>query len=319
MSKVVAKYQLRVPSILMAGEEVLRLDPIKVATHIGEVVIYPPGSQGRKPESYVEPKQGHAIGEIRWDFGKRDSPLWQADTLWVDIKTDMTRVSSWEEIHGKLDKEMREFVSRLLRLVRRKLPEAPMALPAHLPFSVNLEWGRQPPGHYPVASTVGYHIKVVPPGAGINKERWRELQQEMSSGVDTELYEDFVADARVALEEDDLNRATLYSAIACEIFVKEYTEKAAKEASISPKFWEYLKSRQPRVLDYYDSILHLVKGHSLRKENPTIYKLLDQLYEARNKIMHEGKLPPSWSKVKVGQLREDIRRVEQVISWVCGL
>jgi hypothetical protein len=316
MSKLTIKYQIKVPSILIAGEEVLTLKPIKLTTNIGQITIYPPGSRERKPESYIEPKHPF-ITQV--DVRTETPYFWDADTIWVDVRTDIATMSS-KDIHAKSDKEMHELVSRFLRLVRRKLPEAPMPLPTSLPFSTSVEWDREPlEPHHTAGISVPHAFKVVPHEAGLTTGRWSELKQEISSGADTELYEDFVADARVALEEDDLNRATLYSAIACEIFVKEYTEKAAKEASISPKFWEYLKSRQPRVLDYYDSILHLVKGHSLRKENPTFYKLLDQLYEARNKIVHEGKLSPSWSKVKVGQLREDIRRVEQVISWVRGL
>lgn len=316
MSKVTIKYQIKVPSILMVGEELLTLEPIRLTTNISEITIYPPGSKGRKPQSYVEPKQTPFITEVRFEEG--GSPLWDADTLWVDIKTDMPPVSG-KDVHDRFDKEMHELVSRFLRLLRWKMPEVPMPLPASLPFSISVEWDHQPPEPHFVAGIVGAPIRVVPQGAGLTKERWKELQWEMSSGREMELYEDFIGDAKVALEEDDLNRATLCVAIACEVFIKEYTENAAKEASISEKFWEYLKSRQPRVLDYYDSILHLVKGHSLREENDELYRLLDRVYEARNKIMHEGKLPLSWGKERIGQLREDIRKVERVISWVRGL
>ncbi len=317
MRKLVAKYQVKVPSILMEGEEVLELEPIRVVTHIGEVVIYPPGLQDRKPKGYTEPKQSTIV-----TAESKGSQLWEADTLRVDIETDRTPASSDEEMRTKLGREMHGLTFRFLRLLRRKLPEAAMYLPASLRPSVNFEWYERPSDPHLVTKMVAwcpFEFKVVSRGAGLTKEKWIELQREMSSEVEIGLYEDFIVDARAALEEGDLSRAALCVAVACEIFIKEYTEKAAKEGGISQEFWKYVKSRRPRVVDYYDPILDLVKGCSLRAKNRGMYDLLDRLYQARNEIMHEGRLTFSWSEQKISQLREDIQKAEQVISWVHGL
>ena len=315
MAKVTARYQVKVPPILIEGDKVAKLGPIELETNTGKAVIYPPGSKEHKPKSYIEPKQG--ISNLEVSIERKDSHLWDADTLWVDVETEVTSPLSEKEIQAKLDVEMHQLIFRFLRLLRRKLPETPMSLPASLQHSVSLDWGSQPSGQTLAAMLIPGVIRVVSQEAGLTEKKWGELCQEMLSGADSELWEDFIEDSKVALEENDLNRATLYAAIGCEIFIKEYTEKAAKETSVSQKFWKYLKSRRPRVPDYYDQVLHLVKGHSLKTENRQMYNLLDQLYEARNRIMHEGKL--SLLETKISQLTSDIREAEKVISWVRGL
>lgn len=312
MAKLTAKYLFKVPSIVMNGEEVLNLEPIKLLTNIGKATIYPPGSGEQKPRSYVEPKKGTHLGEAKLEL-KPPSRLWKADTLWIDVETEVTPELSGGD-HAKLDREVHQLVLRFLRLLRRKLPETPMPLPTSLLPRIVFEWEPEQPGQliFSGPTTPGL-IVIVPPEAGTTQAKWRELGQELRSGLNTELWEDFIIDAKVSLEDDDLKRTTLYAVIACETFIKEYMEKAAKKAGISQHFWKYLKSRRPGVLDYYDSVLHLVKGHSLRIENKQMYEQLERLLKARNRIMHEGKLPVSVSQL---QLREHIRQVEQVISWV---
>jgi hypothetical protein len=317
MNKVIAKYQITVPSILMAEDRVLKLEPIKLETEIGEVAIYPPGCKDKKPDNYIETKESRLI--IEGGVESKESKLWDADTLWVDVQSEVPNKLSNEEMRVRLDREMHKVVYRFLRFLRKKLPETPFTLPASLQYSTNLYWDIQPSGLHIATMVIPAAFRLVSHGAELTEDKWKELHHEMSLGLETELYEDFIVDAKVALEEDDLNRAILYAAIACEIFIKEYCEKAAKEAGISQKFWKYLKSRRPRVVDYYDSVLHLVKKHSLQAKNQKLYKLLDRLYDARNEIMHEGRLSTSRDKDEINQLREDVREAEQVISWVRGL
>jgi len=315
MANVKAKYLLKVPSILMNGDEVLNLEPIKIMTDFGEATIYPPGSKERKPRTYVEPKKTGHLGEVKLEVTPPPS-LWEADTLWIDVETEVTPELSRGD-HIKLDRDVHHLVLRFLRLLRRKLPKMPFPLPTDLMPRIAFEWESEQAGQLAgVAPTTPSVIRVVPPEAGTTVAKWRELEQQLNSGVETELWEDFVVDAKLALQEDDLNRAILYAAIACEIFIKEYCEKAAKQVGISQKFWKYLESRRPRVVDYYDSVLHLVKNYSLQAKNQKLYNLLDRLYDARNEIMHEGRLSASRNKHEINQLREDVRETEQVISSV---
>jgi hypothetical protein len=314
MNKLTAKYQVKVPSIIMAGEEVLKLEPIKLQTSVGEITIYPPGREDRQPESYIAPEKGFPKATLSVPGSK----LWDADTLWIDIETNATPEFPKEE-QRKLERKMHELIFRLLKLLRRKLPEMPMSLPRDLLPTTVFQWEPQQAGQL-ISSvpTSPFVVRVISQEASLTKDKWAELQQEMRSEEYTELYEDFIADSKAALDEDDLNRATIYAAIACEIFIKEYTEKAAKEKGISQIFWEYLKdpNTETRVRTYYDQVLHLVKGHSMKRENKETYNRLDRIFKARNKIMHEGKIPSSWNRDRINQLREDIREVEQIISWV---
>ncbi|MBA7599419.1 hypothetical protein ES703_06452 [subsurface metagenome] len=319
MSKVIAKYQVKVPSILMKGNRVIELEPIRLKTSTGEAVIYPPGSKEQKPKSYVKLAQG--VSDLEARIESKDSPFWDADTLWVDMEIEVTPTLSEKEIQAKLNREMHQLIFRFLRLLRQKLPETPMPLPTSLQHSVSFDWGSIPSGQTLAATIMLGIIRVVSEEAELTEKKWDKLSQEMVSGVDSELWEDFIEDSKVALEEDDLNRATLYSAIGCEIFIKEYTEKVSKERGISPVFWKYLKDpkTETRVLTYYNEILHLVTGHSLKNENTEMYKKLKLIFSARNKIVHEGRLPSNWNPTQINQLTESIKASESIISWVIGL
>jgi hypothetical protein len=303
LQKFTAKYQFNVPPISVAQErihELEQLEPIRLATQVGHLVIH--------PLTCKEPKGGH------WE---------KVDTLCIDLGVEATQSIEEKELLDRLDKEMRNQVIRFLRLIRRKLPETPFSVPSadELVCRVSYEWEKPPEGWQLVGSYGPFTARVLPNEAGITSKRWQELAEEFTLGLDTELWEDFLLDAKVALGENDLNRAILYAAIACEIFIKEYTEKSAKEKGISQIFWEYLKdpNTETKVRAYYDQVLHLVKGHSMKRENKEIYNRLDRIFQARNKIMHEGKIPPSWNRNKINELGEDIRKVEQIISWVQGL
>lgn len=285
----------------MVGEEEPKLEPIKLFMNVGTVTIYPPEGKDRN-----------------------QTGLWNADTVRVVLEVGVTPPLSEKEVNEvlrKSDRDMHLIMLRFLRLSRRKL-RVPMSLPPSLQFRANYQWeGWQPSGWIPLATAMLGTITVVPQGAGLAGERWQKLQEEMRSGVDTELWEDFIEDSKVALKEDDLKRATLYAAIACEIFIKGYTEKVSKERGISPVFWKYLKDpkTETRVLSYYNEILHLVTGHSLKDENTEMYKKLKLIFNARNKIVHEGRLPSNWNPTQINQLTESIKASESIISWVIGL
>lgn len=318
MAKVIAKCEVKIPSILMDKDEALTLKPIKHVTSIGKATIHPPGTEQRKPKSYVVPKR--KIGAIKVE-SEGIEQLWDADTIWIDVEIEKASTLSEREMKSMIDSEVSKLVYRFLRLIRQKLPETPISLPTSLDFGVSFDWGPQPPKSQHVTATLPFAFKVVSPEAPLTKEKWIKLGNEIKSGFDTELWEDFLIDAKVALDEEDLNRATIYTAIGCEIFIKEYTEKAAKEKGVSEIFWEYLNNpnTETRVLTYYDQVLHLVKGHSMKKENAENYNRLKRIFSARNKIMHTGKIPPSWNSDRIRQHQEDIKQVEQTISWVRGL
>lgn len=296
MHKLTASYQIVLPRDITAHEKILEFEPLKFTRDFGDFTMYVRKSKYQRT-------------------GTSMSPI-----LHVDVTSDIKLDADEREFINQLDAEVKRLAYRFLRLLRRKLPEMPFNLPANLLSSVSYN-REKPQPHWQILASTELRVEAVPQDAGITTDKWRELEGELASGEDTEIWEDFLLDAKVALKEDDLNRATIYVAIACEIFIKEYTAKSAKEKGISQIFWEYLKdpNTETKVRAYYDQVLHLVKGHSMKRENKETYNRLDRIFQARNKIMHEGKIPSSWNRDKINQLGEDIRKVEQIISWVRGL
>jgi hypothetical protein len=300
----------------MVGEAVLTLQPIKWTTDIGEFRIHAPGSKDQKPLSLLEPEQAFRNQEAK--IGRMDALSQRADTLWLEIETEVTSELSEAQIMAQLEPAMHQVVYRFLRLLRRKLPETPMRIPAELLCNESFSW--QPSQlSWKFPSNVTRVVVWVFPQTGLTKERWEQLRGELISGADTELWEDFLLDAKVALHEGDLIRATLYAAIACETFIKHHTKEVLTRIGVSNRFWSYISSQEPqiRAIRYYGPILHLITGHSLEDENKELYKSLEHLFTERNKIMHEGK--HLFSDEERRRLGDDIRAAEQAIPWVCNL
>jgi len=295
VTKVIANYWFQnLPEYLISERQVFRTEPITLMLPAAMVRIYLP-----------EPKD--------IDKGLTPSGKFQyySNSFMMDIETD---IKSDHEL-DKLDKEAEGIAYKYLRLLRVKLSSTPISLPERLQFLVRYKWSDSPP---PVSNPHGHTspipVYVLSKDAGLTKDKWEEIQKELRSGVDTELWEDFIIDARVALRKDDFNQATIYAAIACEIFIKRYTEKVAKDRGISKEAWERLKNRRPRVLEYYDSILHLVTNHSLNTEQEELYKSIQQLFSTRNKIMHEGNLQITDDDCQ--SLVSIINAGEKAIKWV---
>ena len=310
--KLTAKYQFEVPPIPMTGWGVLKLEPIKLATESSIVTIHSPGSKDRKPRSYAEPEQkGYTITTT---FGSKGRKSWSADTLWIDVEKEVDPEISHKEAQDILHRDINIVLKRFFKLLRQKLPETPISLPVELSYYATISL---PSGEYLfITGSPNMGFKLISKEAFFNKKKWAELHAEMVSGVEPEFWEDFIIDANVALEEKDLNRATLYAAIACETFIKQYTKKAAVKRGVSEKFWNYLNSRETdiRAIRYYGPILHLVTGHSLEDEKNELYESLERIFKKRNKIMHEGKR--SFSRDERIILINDIGRLKEAISWV---
>lgn len=311
--RITANYNIKIPSILIEGKDVINVKPIEVMAFNNKILIFPPGTTERKPTKVIESK--HWFEDIKIMPTIKESPLWHTDNLWIQIESKVPSGLSEKEMLAQLNARMYEVVYRFLRILRRKLPETPIFLPAKFEYSTCIKWAEQTE----TTITVPFAFRVVSEGAGLTKEKLTSLQKEMGARDNIELWEDFIEDAKAALQEEDLNRAILYSAIACETFIKQHTRKIADKQGISEKFWNYLNSQEPeiRAIRYYGPILHLINGHSLEDENKELYKSLERLFKQRNKIMHEGKR--SFSNNERIRLKKDIKVAEQVISWVLNL
>ncbi len=311
MAKITGIYEITLPNIPTSIAEIPTQRPIIINKDIEQIKIYPPGYNCEKVWKRIQGKH------LRIEGRSSQTNIQNADSFSILIEKDSyaSNKDEAEAEYKKLDAEIEYLAFKMMRLFRKHLPKTPIALPNQLQYKClcksdseslkNILWSRPSRGNTVIYMSSQYYL---------DREKWSALRKAIRNHVDTEMWEDFIYDANAALESRDFTKAITYAAIACEVFIKEYTEKAAKEAGISKIFWKYLKSRQPRSVDYYDSILHLVKGHSLRAENRKIYELVDLLYKARNKVMHEGKR--SFSEDEHSRLRKYIGAVEEAISWV---
>lgn len=294
MNKLTASYQIFLPRDITAHKKILEFEPLKFTRDFGDFTMYVRTSKDQGT--------GKSMNLI----------------LHVNVTSDIKLDADEREFINQLDAEVKQLAYRFLRLLRRKLPEMLFNLPADLLSSVSYN-REKPQPHWQILASTELRVEAVPQDAGITTDKWRELERELASGEDTEIWEDFLLDAKVALKESDLHRATLYTAIACETFIKQYTQIAATKQGISKVFWDYINSRETdiRAIKYYGPLLHLVTDHSLKDEENELYKSLERTFKKRNKIMHEGKR--SFSADEVYRLRNDIQAAEQAISWVRNL
>ena len=218
----------------------------------------------------------------------------------------------------QIESEIEELVYRFFRLLRRKIPKNPFNLPKDLLSGVSYNW-EELKAHWHILGMREVLIQVTPQDITITEEQWSEMEEELASEKDTEIWEDFLLDSKTALREDDLNRATLYAAIACETFIKSHIKLMASTHNISDKFIRFIDGQEPdiRAIRYYGPILHLITGHSLEDEKRELYRSLEHIMKRRNKIMHEGRR--LFNKEERTILANDIRNAEHAISWVQSL
>jgi len=234
--------------------------------------------------------------------------------LCITATHNLNQTEIENEYIRELNLEVDQLTHRFLRLLRRQVPHKPFHLPTDLLSSVRYNRSKPSPHWRLMASLGPIHVLMSDVSQNVTRQDWHDLKKALASGEDTEIWEEVLLDARAALSDSDLKRATLYAAVSCEVFIKEYTSKASREVGICKEFWTYLGSRQPRVQDYYDSILMLVSGHSLKTEKPEMYKLVERLFKARNELMHEGHFSPR--KQLLMSLESDINTVNDIIAWV---
>jgi len=313
MAKITGIYKITLPNIPISITEIPTRRPITINTDIEQIKIYPPGYNCEKVWKRIQGK--HLRGEI----GVSQVNIQKADSFSILIEKD-SYASNKDEAAAEyeiLDTEIERLAFKIMRLFRKHLPKTPIALPNQLQYKClckcdseslkNTLWSRASRGNTVIYTSSQYYL---------DREKWSALKKAIRNDADTEIWEDFIYDANAALESHDFTKAVIYAAIACEVFIKNYTE-GVKEGVISKEAWERLKNRRPRVLEYYDSILHLVTNHSLNIEQEDLYKSMQQLFAIRNKIMHEGKT--SVTQEKDETIEDMIKKVESTIAWVSNI
>ena len=313
MAKITGIYKITLPDVPISITEMPKQRPIIINKAIEQIKIYPPGYNCEKVWKRIQGKN------LRVETSVSQVNIQNADSFSILIEKDSYASNNKDaEIEYEiLDTEVEYLAFKIMRLFRKHLSQTPIALPNRLQYKAlcrsdssslkNYLWSRASKGNAVIYTSSKYYL---------DHQKWRALRKAIQSNIDTEIWEDFLYDAYAALELHDFTKAIIYAAVACEVFIKNYTEEA-KEDVISKEAWERLKNRRPRVLEYYDSILHLVTNHSLNIEQEDLYKSMQQLFAIRNQIMHEGRT--SVTQEKDETIKDMIKKAELTIAWVSNI
>lgn len=149
-----------------------------------------------------------------------------------------------------------------------------------------------------------------------------ESEHEVFFGKDEQaaapLPESFLADAIYLRSTDppQHQHAILLSAIACELKVKEVLIGAAPDhmAEVVQLLFEHPADFSMPVRGLFDRAMKAVTGRSLREEDRPLYKAVDRLFQARNRVAHRG-----GEGVREDELRSSVTTAQKVVAWLDGV
>jgi hypothetical protein len=297
MSKVKITYIFNDLPNIYFHDNLTNLEPIVYPTNKGEVKIYfminaeeikniKAGRQGVINVIAVEinPKNQININETQW--------------------------------YIQFEDQIKEIFFKFYRLLRKKLPHNNIPMLRNPKYRVNIEILNRP-AEYTGSDRqtyIGVSLKKIEKYFDAND--WSDLKKEMLADTEPEIWEEFLMDARVGLDNHDYDSAVISAAIAGEVFIKNTINHMATTHHISSLFIDYINSQEPdiKILRYFGPLLHLVTGHSFENENTELYNAVKRIFNKRNKVMHEGRRIVSDDE-RI-QLRKDINALEEAMQWV---
>jgi len=117
-----------------------------------------------------------------------------------------------------------------------------------------------------------------------------DLVNALKNPISLDLTEQLLSDAQAAIFQDNLRRAVLEIAIACETTVKQaFFDKA----TLAGAAFEYLEDKgkvRITVKEMIDSVAKQTFGKSFREDNRSHYDNIDFIFRCRNKAAHRGEL-----------------------------
>jgi hypothetical protein len=135
------------------------------------------------------------------------------------------------------------------------------------------------------------------------------------------LAEEFLSDSRNSYYKNNLRRAILELAIACEILVKRYFFGSNSVASGVFEYDEDKSRIVGRVIDLIGPSAKRAFGISFKEDKEEDYKNIDNLFRCRNKIAHIGELiyrddSGITHKGEKGDFKKWWHSVEQLRNWL---
>lgn len=124
----------------------------------------------------------------------------------------------------------------------------------------------------------------------LNSKMLGALESFLTDPIAPTLTEQLLSDAQSAWFEDNLRRAILELAIACEVAVKR---RFFADDSPAGAAFDYLEDKAQvnvRVLELMDRVALEAFGRSFKAQHPNDYLNIDYLFRCRNKVAHRGEL-----------------------------
>ncbi len=104
-----------------------------------------------------------------------------------------------------------------------------------------------------------------------------DLLNALNNPISPDLTEQLLSDAQTAIFQDNLRRAVIEIAIACETTAKQYLEDHGEIHKVTVK-------------DYIDRVAKQAFGKSFKEDNRSHYDNIDFIFRCRNKAAHRGEL-----------------------------
>ena len=163
-----------------------------------------------------------------------------------------------------------------------------------------------------------FHIQF----AGLNAQIWQNIH-ELPPDYAIPSWESLRLDAIAAFPH--VGTAIVLAASALEVYVETVLHPIAERKGIPPRLWEWIwedqgkKRMDPSVNDQFDVFLLVMTGHSLKEES-VLWQSFQNLKEARNKFVHEGRATIGGHPISDAKALELVHRVGEIIgkveSWI---
>lgn len=143
----------------------------------------------------------------------------------------------------------------------------------------------------------------------------------LQKSIQPKLYEEFLADARTEIIEENYTRAVLEMAIACELFVKN---AFFSDSPISGALFDYLALQRKIEVSIHELINKPAKevfGYSFKDDYPNDFNNIGYLFQARNRVAHSGQCIYKDNKGKEKEVDEFVleewwQSLATLIDWL---
>lgn len=137
------------------------------------------------------------------------------------------------------------------------------------------------------------HLYNHNPGLGIehlSQQYYSNLMDALQNPIHPELSEELLSDAQSAIYQENLRRAVIEMAIACETAVKQAFFAKATPAGSAYEYLEEKRSVRVPITDMVNAMAKMAFGKSFKEDEDIHYKNIDLLFRCRNKVAHRGEL-----------------------------